>query len=82
MQSQQSSLSAPRGSTEESSDISLENSHYVYQNTAEIGELDTAEDSIDGMGAMKFTDEEDCGYFGTYLLCHIQNHDFVSDTLG
>jgi hypothetical protein len=31
---------------------------------AEIGEVDTAEDSIDGMGAIKFADEEDCGYFG------------------
>jgi hypothetical protein len=30
----------------------------------ELGEVDTAEDSIDGMGAIKFTNEEDCGYFG------------------
>ena len=29
-----------------------------------IGEIDTAEDSIDGMGAIKFTDEEDWGFFG------------------
>lgn len=28
------------------------------------GVPDTAEDSIDGMGAIKFTDEEDWGYFG------------------
>ncbi|KFZ23187.1 hypothetical protein V502_02339 [Pseudogymnoascus sp. VKM F-4520 (FW-2644)] len=35
----------------------------VIGNT-EISEVDTAEDSIDGMGAIKFTDEEDCGYFG------------------
>jgi hypothetical protein len=40
----------------------------VYPNVVGIGEaegeLDTAEDSIDGMGAIKFTDEEDWGYFG------------------
>lgn len=29
-----------------------------------LGDIDTAEDSIDGMGAIKFTDEEDWGYFG------------------
>lgn len=29
-----------------------------------IGDIDTAEDPIDGMGAIKFTDEEDWGYFG------------------
>ncbi|CAK7219252.1 hypothetical protein SCUCBS95973_003756 [Sporothrix curviconia] len=29
-----------------------------------FGVPDTAEDSIDGMGAIKFTDEEDWGYFG------------------
>lgn len=28
------------------------------------GEIDVAEDSIDGMGAIKFTDEEDQGFFG------------------
>lgn len=31
---------------------------------SEMGEIDISENSIDGMGAMKFTDEEDCGYFG------------------
>ena len=36
----------------------------MYQSNGGIGELDTAENSIDGMGAMKFTDEEDWGYFG------------------
>jgi hypothetical protein len=36
----------------------------LYQTNRGIGELDTAEDSIDGMGAIKFTDEEDWGYFG------------------
>jgi hypothetical protein len=29
-----------------------------------IGEIDTIEDSIDGMGAIKFTDEEDSAFFG------------------
>lgn len=43
-------------------------SHMLYQNNAELGDLDTAEDSIDGMGAIKFTDEEDCGYFGTHAV--------------
>lgn len=36
-----------------------------YSTNAEMGEIDTSEDAIDGMGAIKFTDEEDCGYFGT-----------------
>ncbi|KAG9251910.1 transcriptional regulatory protein GAL4 [Emericellopsis atlantica] len=40
---------------------SRESEHLEYGG---IGELDTAEDSIDGMGAIKFTDEEDWGYFG------------------
>ncbi|KAH8122456.1 fungal-specific transcription factor domain-containing protein [Trichoderma asperelloides] len=31
---------------------------------AELGEIDISENSIDGMGAMKFTNEEDCGFFG------------------
>jgi hypothetical protein len=29
-----------------------------------IGEIDITEDSIDGMGAIKFTDEEDSAFFG------------------
>lgn len=33
-------------------------------NASELGEIDVSESSIDGMGAMKFTDEEDCGFFG------------------
>lgn len=45
----------------------------VYPNVVGIGEaegeLDTAEDSIDGMGAIKFTDEEDWGYFGKSISC-------------
>ncbi|KXL44450.1 hypothetical protein M433DRAFT_278084 [Acidomyces richmondensis BFW] len=64
MQEHQSFLPPPRCLIEEDGGISAEHPHYVYENTAEIGELDTAEDSIDGMGAMKFADEEDCGYFG------------------
>ncbi|OAP61679.1 hypothetical protein AYL99_03882 [Fonsecaea erecta] len=35
-----------------------------YPANAELGEIDTSEDAIDGMGAIQFTDEEDCGYFG------------------
>ncbi|KAL6249362.1 hypothetical protein RBB50_003215 [Rhinocladiella similis] len=35
-----------------------------YPASTEMGEIDTSEDAIDGMGAIKFTDEEDCGYFG------------------
>jgi hypothetical protein len=31
-----------------------------------IGEIDTTEDSIDGMGAIKFTDEEDSAFFGQW----------------
>lgn len=30
----------------------------------ELGEIDISENSIDGMGALKFTNEEDCGFFG------------------
>lgn len=37
----------------------------VSQGRAEFGEVDVSENSIDGMGAMNFTDEEDCGFFGT-----------------
>ena len=37
-----------------------------------IGVIDTAEDSIDGMGAIKFTDEEDWGYFGNAI--HVLYH--------
>lgn len=43
---------------------SLESAPSGSRNPAGIAALDTVEDSIDGMGAMKFTDEEDCGYFG------------------
>lgn len=32
---------------------------------SELGEVDHSENSIDGMGAMRFTDEEECGFFGT-----------------
>ncbi|KAJ5752333.1 transcriptional regulatory protein GAL4 [Penicillium odoratum] len=31
---------------------------------AEFGEIDASENSIDGMGAINFADEEDCGFFG------------------
>ncbi|KAJ5921542.1 transcriptional regulatory protein GAL4 [Penicillium verhagenii] len=31
---------------------------------AEFGEIDASENSIDGMGAINFAEEEDCGFFG------------------
>lgn len=40
--------------------------HLRYNGNGGIEEIDTTEDSIDGMGAMKFTDEEDWGYFGGF----------------
>lgn len=36
----------------------------LAQDRAEFGEIDTSENSIDGMGAINFADEEDCGFFG------------------
>lgn len=43
----------------------------LYSTNAELGEVDTTEDAIDGMGAIQFTDEEDCGYFGQSNLGYI-----------
>ncbi|KKA20471.1 hypothetical protein T310_5522 [Rasamsonia emersonii CBS 393.64] len=37
--------------------------HAVNANGPEIGEVDNSENSIDGMAAINFTDEEDCGFF-------------------
>ncbi|KAI1830848.1 transcriptional regulator family: Fungal Specific TF [Penicillium roqueforti] len=34
------------------------------QTSAEFGDIDNSQNSIDGMGAIKFTDEKDCGFFG------------------
>jgi hypothetical protein len=31
---------------------------------SELGQVDASENAIDGMGAMYFTDEEECGFFG------------------
>ncbi|CAG9981191.1 unnamed protein product [Clonostachys byssicola] len=57
-----------RGQDEEEEDEETMNQaasdHLIYPNNGGIGEIDNAEDSIDGMGAIKFTDEEDWGYFG------------------
>lgn len=39
-------------------------SNPVSQGRAEFGEVDASENPIDGMGAINFTDEEDCGFFG------------------
>uniref|UniRef100_A0A0B7KLQ8 Zn(2)-C6 fungal-type domain-containing protein n=1 Tax=Bionectria ochroleuca TaxID=29856 RepID=A0A0B7KLQ8_BIOOC len=56
------------GQDEEEEDEEIMNQaasdHLIYPNNGGIGEIDNAEDSIDGMGAIKFTDEEDWGYFG------------------
>lgn len=38
----------------------------VNAGAPEIGEIDTSENAVDGMGAMQFTDEEDCGFYGLY----------------
>lgn len=38
--------------------------HSDGQHASELGEIDHLENSIDGMGAMRFTNEEDCGFFG------------------
>ena len=66
-QGHHSYLPTHMGAYGSSSNVSLGFPSYVDQPTAEIGEPDTAEDSIDGMGAMKFEDEKDCGYFGMCL---------------
>jgi hypothetical protein len=44
----------------------------MYSANMEMGDIDTSEDAIDGMGAIKFTDEEDCGYFGRVLPACLQ----------
>lgn len=45
------------------SDVPVRSNH-VAQDRAEFGEIDVSENPIDGMGAINFTDEEDCGFFG------------------
>ncbi|CRG91267.1 hypothetical protein PISL3812_08315 [Talaromyces islandicus] len=52
------SESLPEGSTR----------NYPGLSVSELGQVDSTENSIDGMGAMYFTDEEDCGFFVQYLL--------------
>lgn len=43
----------------------LPSSHAIHPSgRAEFGEIDASENSIDGMGAINFADEEDCGFFG------------------
>lgn len=42
-------------------------SNAISQGRAEFGEIDVSENAIDGMGAINFTDEEDCGFFGMSL---------------
>jgi hypothetical protein len=52
------------GTAKEGKEASPAPASLLYQGNGAIGELDMAEDSIDGMGAIKFTDEQDWGYFG------------------
>jgi hypothetical protein len=52
------------GTAREGNDASPASASLLYQGNGDMGEIDMAEDSIDGMGAIKFTDEEDWGYFG------------------
>lgn len=63
----QNNVGLPSGPcvVEEGNSNSSAPSHSTNENAQDIGEVDTVEDSIDGMGAIKFTDEEDCGYFGS-----------------
>lgn len=50
------------------------------QNTSEpLGETDVSESSVDGMGALQFTDEENCGFFGM-LIFYL--YGIVGGTLG
>jgi hypothetical protein len=48
------SESLPEGSTR----------NYPGQSVPELGQVDSSDNAIDGMGAMYFTDEEECGFFG------------------
>ncbi|KAL1866395.1 hypothetical protein Plec18167_009063 [Paecilomyces lecythidis] len=51
-------------STRDGESVAHVTSQSVNPNAGEMGEVDASENSIDGMGAIKFTDEEDCGFFG------------------
>lgn len=46
------------------SDLPLSSHAMDPSGRAEFGEIDASENSIDGMGAINFADEEDCGFFG------------------
>lgn len=48
----------------------LERFNPASQGRAEFGEIDVSENAIDGMGAINFTDEEDCGFFGKTFREH------------
>lgn len=54
--------------TREGNAVAQVTSQSVNPNAGEMGEVDASENSIDGMGAIKFTDEEDCGFFGMLLF--------------
>jgi hypothetical protein len=47
-----------------------------------LGNADSAEDSIDGMGAVSFAPEEDCASFGTYLLVIISEYQLMVIFIG
>ncbi|KAJ5663727.1 transcriptional regulatory protein GAL4 [Penicillium longicatenatum] len=52
-------------STSAKSDLPGRSSHAMSPpGRAEFEEIDASENSIDGMGAINFADEEDCGFFG------------------
>jgi hypothetical protein len=65
--SKEGDIHAPDGSvtipTPPKSDVPTRSNH-VTHDRAEFGEIDVSENPIDGMGAINFTDEEDCGFFG------------------
>lgn len=48
------------------SDLPVRSHAVASHDRAEFGEIDLSENSIDGMGAINFTDEEDCGFFGMH----------------
>jgi hypothetical protein len=48
------SESIPEGSTH----------NYPAHSVSELGQVDSSENAIDGMGSMYFTDEEEYGFFG------------------
>lgn len=54
-------------------------SNPASQSRAEFGEIDISENPIDGMGAINFTDEEDCGFFGEIPDSHTIKKESCTD---